>query len=68
MDKVYNFYKEEELRMCTQKQRLETMKTTDGIVMEVCGSSMCNSAVLASMSLVLTVLPLLSALVAGRVV
>ncbi|XP_043200339.1 uncharacterized protein LOC122369563 [Amphibalanus amphitrite] len=60
--------KEEELRMCTQKQRLETMKTTDGTVMEVCGSNMCNSAVLASMSLVLMVLPLLSALVAGRVV
>lgn len=36
--------KDEELRMCTQKQRMETMETTDGVVMEVCGSDRCNAA------------------------
>ena len=30
--------------MCTQKQRLETIKTTDGLVIEVCGTNLCNAA------------------------
>ncbi|XP_037083260.1 uncharacterized protein LOC119103732 [Pollicipes pollicipes] len=34
----------EELRICTQKPRLDTTETTDGIMMTVCGSNMCNAA------------------------
>ena len=46
--------------MCTQKQRLETIQTTDGLVIEVCGTNLCNAAAqqtpLAPLLLVLAIL------------
>ncbi|KAF0288841.1 hypothetical protein FJT64_001370 [Amphibalanus amphitrite] len=56
----------EQLRMCTTKQTVETLRTTKGILMAICDRELCNSATTAVTgtalpALLLVLVPLLLA-------